>query len=141
MIKKILYFSPLFAGLVLIGYFIGHSTSNENDASDVFSMQQKCSEAGARLYEKDLESRESTGFSLGGPQYHYNRELNTCLYYNTVIGVGQDFSNKWVMDSFSNKELVSFIATNGKPFLNKSMCDTCVTNEEFEIKKEALFSQ
>jgi hypothetical protein len=115
------------------------STYSENKNLDIFSMQQKCSEAGVKLYEKDLESAKLTSLSLGNPEYHYNKELNSCLYFNILIGEGN--LQKWIKDSFSNKELVSVIEINGKLLLNKSMCDSCVTNEQFNIMKKSLFSK
>lgn len=95
----------------------------------VFSMKQKCQSAGEKLYQSDVDSKGDS--ILFEPQYTYSVALNTCLYSGGRVedkGV-----IKWVKDSFTNKEIASYIKV-GKEELGLSM-------EEFGQKEKELFSE
>ena len=70
------------------------------------------------------------------PEYTYNPSLDTCLYSSGSVS-GTDGNEvivqKWVMDSFTNEELLGVISFDGKV--------TGLSVEEFDLQKEKLFAE
>jgi len=118
--------------------FLQNKEQEKKEEEFMFSMKQKCREEGNKTYQED-EKEKGSG-SLCVPQYSYNKELNTCLYYGCFIASDGKFMEKWVKDVFTNEEIIMIILLEGKP--GTTICSECVSSiEEFNRQKEELFSQ
>ncbi|PIP31937.1 hypothetical protein COX24_00770 [bacterium (Candidatus Gribaldobacteria) CG23_combo_of_CG06-09_8_20_14_all_37_87_8] len=99
-------------------------------------MRQECQKAGDKLYQADVKSLGQN--SLFVPEYAYNESLNTCLYFSGYIEKG--WTSKWVKDSFTNKEIISFMSS-GEQVVIGSTCPSCLSNEAFNERKQELFNK
>jgi len=127
--------------LVLIvvgcGFLFLEKEPKSIEKKDSFEMQQKCQQVGEGLYEADVKA--SGKDNLCNPEYAFNEDLNTCLYFGCYIA--NNSIQKWIKDSFSNKELYLYFQTSNGVLPKSSMCDVCVSLEEFDNKKEELFKR
>ena len=105
----------------------------------IFLMKKTCREIGNNLYEEEIVYiQDAEGVSFLNPEYHYNKELNTCLYAGGKIKT--DYFEKWVKDIFTNKWIIAYITVGENPFTTG--CPECLsTNKEFEQRKQELFNK
>ena len=101
----------------------------------IFSMKQKCQDAGEKLYTEDVKELEQG--TLCVPEYTYSEKLNTCLYAGCYLQ--KESSQQWIKDSFTNKEIYLFFRIGDEVMAKGSMCDNCVSLEEFKKRKQELF--
>lgn len=132
------------AATVLVGvsafyYFVIFSPqqrTRDKERDFLFSMKQECQKAGDKLYQTDAKSTGAN--TLLVPEYAYNKSLNTCLYFGGSIE--KDWINKWVKDSFTNEEVISFMRS-GEQVVLGSICPGCLSNEAFDERKRELFGE
>ncbi|MBI2064845.1 MAG: hypothetical protein HYT62_02185 [Candidatus Yanofskybacteria bacterium] len=125
-------------------YYFGYFLPRQKEEARIFSMQQKCREVGEKLYKADLDNYDLLSESVGGPEYYYSKQLNTCLYYNRIsyTTVLNSSVRSFVKDSFTNKVLLLWHWKRFNEDREVVACDVCVsTEEEFHVRKEILFSQ
>lgn len=144
-IKKIclvgLLIVALLSGLFIAYYYVIFSPSHQ-EKLHLSSMKERCREVGEEV---DQQRKENPLYSatLVGPEYTYNKKLNTCLYYaefrfgpnppyESYIGI--------VKDALSNEVILRFHA---RLDVNHTLlsCDECIDMEDFYNKKVMLFNQ
>lgn len=116
--------------------FLPQQRTQGRERDFLFSMKQECQKAGDKLYQADVKSMGAN--SLFVPEYAYNKSLNTCLYFGGHIE--KDWINKWVKDSFTNEEIISFMRS-GEQVVLGSTCPSCLSNEAFDERKRELFGE
>ena len=143
LLLKLLKISAIVAILLVGGsalyYFLVFSPQQQTQNQErdfLFSMKQECQKAGDKLYQADIKSLGQN--SLFVPEYAYNKSLNTCLYFSGHIK--KDWINKWVKDSFTNEEIISFMRSREQVILG-STCPSCLSNEDFDERKRELFGE
>lgn len=100
-----------------------------------FSMKERCQEICSKIYKNNIE--ESNKLQFFNPEYKYNEVLNACLYAGGQINNG---IHKWVIDCFTNSEIVSYYWSDGEVI--QENCPTCVSSlEDFDLKKDRLLSE
>lgn len=109
-------------------------------------MKEKCADLGSKAYNQAVqELGTSTAENYYDyPEYHYSKELNTCLYM-----MGNTKNNNlfyYVKDSVTQEVLVSYLEFNvggeKRVLQGKKQCPTCVSSyEEFEVRKQELFTK
>ena len=117
-------------------FFLPQQRTQDKERDFLFSMKQECQKAGDKLYQEDVESLGQN--SLFVPEYAYSKSLNTCLYFGGHVA--KDWINKWVKDSFTNEEIISFMRS-GEQVILGSTCPSCLSNEAFDKKKQELFNE
>ena len=127
-------------------YYFGYFLPGQKEEARIFSMQQKCREVGEKLYKEDIASNDPLESIIWGPEYYYNKRLNTCLYYNRISFLPSNIETSsvqsFVKDSFTNKVLLLWYWKRFNEDREVVACGVCVpTEEEFYARKEALFSQ
>lgn len=102
---------------------------------DPLAVKQRCQEAGLPLYERDRKDVDGSDATLFEPEFGYSKELKTCLYAGGLLGTRDGITTiiKWVKDSYSNQELISYSEVNGEAFAG--------SRQEFERRKQELFRQ
>lgn len=125
-----------FSALYYFVVFLPQQRTQDKERDFLFSMRQECQKAGDKLYQADVKSMGVN--SLFVPEYAYNKSLNTCLYFGGHIE--KDWINKWVKDSFTNEEIVSFMRS-GEQVVMGSTCPSCLSNEDFDKRKQELFNE
>lgn len=139
--KNVALMFLILVGLSVSYYFVIFSpqqvqTKRLDEQRDfLLSMKQKCQSVGAKLYDEDV--KEMGRNNLFVPEYTYNEGLNTCLYAGGHIV--KNGIQRWVKDSYSNKELFFFMKVNDEVLEGGLLCPNCVSNEEFERRKQELF--
>lgn len=142
-LSKILKVSMIVA-ILLVGIsafyyfvvFLPEQQTQDKERDFLFSMKQECQKAGDKLYQADVKSSGEN--SLFVPEYAYNKSLNTCLYFGGYVA--KDWINKWVKDSFTNEEIISFMRS-GEQVILGSACPSCLSNEAFDERKRELFNE
>ena len=142
-LSKLLKISAIVA-ILLVGVsalyyflvFLPQQRTQDKERDFLFSMRQECQKAGDKLYQADVKSLGQN--SLFVPEYAYNKLLNTCLYFGGHIE--KDWINKWVKDSFTNEEIISFMRS-GEQVVLGSTCPSCLSNEDFDERKSELFNE
>ena len=140
--KKCLVFAVILGSLIIVvlGLIIINKPwqfkrGAQQEQEFLLRMKQECKGEGEKVYQQQKED----GLILLNPEYTYNNQLNTCLYAGGQISEDGSYLEYWVLDVFSNKELVHYIAFNGEPQIQ--ICPTCLSSvEDFEIKKKELFT-
>jgi len=117
-------------------FFLPQQRTQDKERDFLFSMKQECQKAGDKLYQEDVESLGQN--SLFVPEYAYSKSLNTCLYFGGHVA--KDWINKWVKDSYTNEEIISFMSSGDKVLIG-STCPSCLSNEAFDKKKQELFNE
>ena len=116
----------------------GENFQNKDEGRITFDRKMECQAAGEKIYQKHISEGNKSKYL--NPEYKYNQKLETCLYSGGRIGDSAGNIQKWVIDSLTNEELVSYIEVDGKPFV--LYCDSCkATVEDFNLEKERLFQQ
>lgn len=116
--------------------FLPQQRTQDKERDFLFSMRQECQKAGDKLYQADVKSLGQN--SLFVPEYAYSKSLNTCLYFGGHVA--KDWINKWVKDSYTNEEIISFMSSGDKVLIG-STCPSCLSNEAFDKKKQELFNE
>lgn len=110
---------------------------NENNKQEELILKKKeCMEAGEKLYQADINDVGKN--YLFTPEYTYNESLNTCLYFGGYIDPENDWVSKWVKDSYTNTQIISFMSS-GDDVVTTDICSTCVSNDVFMQKQKELF--
>ena len=121
----------LLIGLALVfvsaGYMVSQLTNRNVEQSNI-SMKEKCFKIGSAVHNNISDEYKDAGrnYSLLRAEFIYNKNLNTCLYSSGSIT--NNIVQKWVYDSFTNEEILSFTSVDGKPFGSISI-------EEYNKKK------
>ncbi len=129
----------LLVGVSVSYYFFVFSPkqrTQDQERDFLFSMKQECQKAGDKLYQADVNSLGQNGLFV--PKYAYNKSLNTCLYFGGHIE--KDWINKWIKDSFTNEEIISFMRSGEQVILGDT-CPSCLSNEDFDERKRKLFGE
>lgn len=129
----------LIVGISLFYYFVIFLPKQKTESKErdfLFSMKQECQKAGDKLFQLDVKSMGEN--TLLVPQYAYNKSLNTCLYSGGYIE--KEWLNKWIKDSFTNKDIASFMSYQNK-VLQDNRCPECLSLEAFDEKERELFNQ
>jgi len=142
--KKNILIAILSIVLTFSFYFNYQKFNSENFGSKnvsilTFERKMECQTAGDKIYQRQIS--DGNEFRYINPEYKYNEKLDTCLYFGGYIGdPGLGNLQKWVIDSLTNEELVSYIEVDGEPFT--AYCDSCKeTVQDFDIEKERLFKE
>ncbi len=127
---------------ISIGYNF-YLLSNSESRKDILALQKDCQSVGEKLFKEDTKDLSKTSVMFN-PIYGYNNELNTCLYYGGYMDSNSAiiYTFKWIKDSYTNKEILSYNGTN-ESSVDLTYCgDSCVaTLEEFEQRKKELLGQ
>ena len=118
------------------GKFSLEANKQQQEQNFLFSMKQECQKAGDMLYQADVKSMGENTLLI--PEYAYNKSLNTCLYFGGHIE--KNWVGKWVKDSLSNKEIISFMRS-GEQVILGSACPNCLSSESFDERKRELFNE
>lgn len=116
--------------------FLPREQTESRERDFIFSKKNECLEIGEKLYQNDLQDLEDRALLV--PQYAYNKDLNTCLYFNGYVGT--DFSEQWVKDSFTNNQIISYMRYREET-LGGAECPSCLSIEAFKTRKAELFSE
>ena len=110
--KLYLNFAVLIIGLGL-GYFLG-------------------------TYMLDQDNDEDTIQGAGSikPEYAFNQTLNTCLSSGGVVN--DKVVTFWIVDSYTNEELVFFSTVDNEVFSDTSCADCVKSLPEYDIRKSDL---
>jgi len=111
---------------------------SEKRSNLTFERKMECQTAGEKIYQKHIT--DGSELRYFNPQYKYSKNLDTCLYYGGYFGDSEGNIQKWVIDSLTNEELISYMQVDGKPFT--AYCDSCrATVQDFDLEKERLFNE
>ena len=116
--------------------FLPQQRTQDKERDFLFSMRQECQKAGDKLYQADVKSLGQN--SLFVPEYAYSKSLNACLYFGGHVA--KDWINKWVKDSYTNEEIISFMRS-GEQVVLGGTCPSCLSNENFDERKRELFNE
>lgn len=72
---------------------------------------EKCRSLGEKKYQEE-ERNQSEGH-YGVPEYTFNQKMNTCLYKNFYLE-GNGYFQKYVIDLYTNKEILTYIKLSNK---------------------------
>jgi len=159
-------------GILIIYYgfiFLLDKEKAGKEQQELFDFRAKCRLEGQKLYEidkKEVEAKNkqyvTTIYSFTickNPEFAYNKNLNTCLYYcyeweSTFSGSNApDFvtNRYWIKDVFTNKKILHYTeygsgatgtSVRGKYNISEEGCPLCVMSmKEFEERKIELFSK
>ncbi len=119
-----------FLGLIIAG----RETVNRNS----LELKEKCRQAGEKIYQQHLKDfSNQLGSSVFNPEYGYSKTLNTCLYAGGAISSpsGEAVIQRWVIDSYTNREILSFSK------LAETRLGNVSSTEEFDARKTQLFNE
>ena len=121
-------------------YYFGVHLPKEN-AIEVQKDQQEflltkkaqCQAAGEKVHSK-MEAEKSADSTMFVALYAFNEELNTCLYRSGILSVsdGKSVRIMWVMDVYTQKELLTHSSIDNEPVFNY------LTVDEFNSQADEL---
>jgi len=150
---KLILASAVLVITISVAYYFIIFLPKQNEQNREFSLQQKCQEAGEKIYNEEHSEAEKYGLSsarykmLLNPLYGFNNKLNTCLYSYTLItgntetgGVITDYR---VRDALSNKNILGITVLKSKESEDKIIgpIGGVKTVKEFFSREEELFNQ
>lgn len=106
------------------------SSKTNTEKEFLFNKKMECNNICKKLYLEN-EANADKNMTVFNPTYSYNAELNTCLYAGGIMDSNTEIS--WVLDCFTNKELLSYAAVGDNVIVGLSY-------ELFNAKKDILMN-
>ena len=128
--KNVFYVVLSIAVLLIAGsitYYIMGDISKQSE----FEIKEKCNNACSKILESEKEELDIDPLweYMTDPDYVYNSELNTCLFYNVKTNTASTYGR--VIDCFTNDTVDSYLYMFGG---NTGQMDA------FDLRKEKLWN-
>ncbi|MBS3904203.1 MAG: hypothetical protein KGZ39_02630 [Simkania sp.] len=149
-LRKSLIPASVFIIAISVGYYFVFYLPKISQEKSELTMREKCREVGEQAYKADLKQYNVS--SLNSPQYGYNKKLRTCIYASGYHNEGNPSAGKskegflphncdanwekWVKDSYTNKEIISIVNFNGP---NCEWMASTESIQKFNEDSERLF--
>ena len=133
---KIIWIISLVLSFVL-GYYFPSQTTDKLVTSTL-EVKEQCMRVGSEVHTKIVAEYKKSDYeaSVFKPEYTYNPRLDTCLYFSGAVSRTEDGKltvQKWVVNSFTNEELLSFMSFDDQ--------DVGMSLDYFDAQKERLFTE
>lgn len=128
---------------ISIGYYFGFYLPTKSSTESLFAKKQYCEQLGSKYMEQELKDRNYSEGGIsnisGNGQYTYSKDLNTCLYANSIqmITSATYKTEYFIIDLATNNKIASW---------NKwdKGCDDCDINPvsmEAQTKYRELYNK